>query len=130
MDVEEMPPGVPHGVERNDMPAHEHTFVVAIVAHRVGDRVQVVAGVAHLVDQAVVDRVMIAANMQSGSRAVPHAAVQKAVVVPAHEDAGLARADRVATALDLPDPVLPHIMRQVREMTAVERAMVRILQNR
>ena len=48
------------------------------------------ADVADLVDEAVVDRMVMTAEMETGSRAEADAAVQKRVVVSAHVDAGLA----------------------------------------
>ena len=128
VEVEEMPSGVAHRIEGDHVPAHQEVLVIAEVAHRVRDGVQIVAHVADLVDQAVVDRVVIAPHMKAGSRAEPHAAIQEGIVVAAHEDARFTGLDGIASLLDLPDAVVPGVVGDVGQIAAVHHAMRRVLQ--
>ena len=110
------------------MAADEEVLVVVEIADRVRDRVQIVADVTDLVDQTVVDRVVVAAQVEPRPRTEPDAAIQEAVVVAAHENARLAGLDGVASMLDLPDRVVTRIVRQVRDVASVDDTVRRIFQ--
>ena len=86
--------------------ASREVVVGGEVRHRIGDGVEVVAGVADLVDEAVVDGMVIASQVEARTRAEADAATEERIVVPADEDAGLARPNRVPPVLDLPDVVV------------------------
>ena len=58
-----MPAGVAHGVVGDHVPADEDALIVGVIADGVGDGVEVMA-VADFVDQAVVDGVVVAAQME------------------------------------------------------------------
>ena len=75
IDIEEVATRVPHRVERDHMPADQHILVVGEVAYRVGYGVQIMGGIADLVNQAVVNRVVITAQMETGAGAAMQAAI-------------------------------------------------------
>ena len=114
VEVEKVAPGVAHGVEGDLVSADAEILVVGKVAHRIGDRIEVMGGVAHLVDQAIVDRMMIAPQMKPGSGTETDAGVEKHVVVAADKDPRLARLDGVAPRGDLSHAVLKGEVRDVR----------------
>ena len=93
-------------------------------------RIEVMAGIINLVNQAVVNRVPKAANVQTRSGAEANRAVQETIVVAADVDAGLAGLDRVATFFNLPGFVMMQVVREVGEVATIEGAKRRLIKPR
>ena len=128
VEVEEVPAGVPHRVERDRVAADKPVFIVGKIGDGVGDRVEVVGGVADLVEEAVMDGVAVATEMNAGARGHAKTTIDEGIALARKEDARLTRGDRVTALFHLADAVLPGEVGEVREVAAVDGAVCGVFQ--